>query len=48
MPLPHLELCREVSAVKSTYTIPMTRLIADAAFGAATDVVGVTTPVHQY
>ena len=48
MPLPAVRTSLEVSAVKSTYTLSMTSLIVDAAFGAPTDVVGVPTPVHWY
>ena len=47
MRVPQL-LSFEVSAVKSTSTIPMTRPIADAAFGAPTVVAGIPAPVHWY
>lgn len=38
----------EVSAVKSTYILPMTSRIADVAFGTPTGSAGVPTPVHWY
>ena len=38
----------EVSVVKSTYTISMPSLVADAAFGAPTSVVGIPAPVPWY
>ena len=38
----------EVSALKSTANLPMTRPSADVAFGMPTDVAGVPAPVHRY